>query len=77
MTLSLDIGSVGDRFRELIERARAGDEIVISEAGAPVARIVPIDVPATRGFGTMRGQVWISDDFDAPLSEDELGEWEK
>lgn len=77
MTLSLDIGAVEKRLRELIERARAGDEILISEAGDPVARIVPIDAPSKRGFGVLKGQIKISDDFNASLPADELREWEK
>jgi prevent-host-death family protein len=53
---------------ELIERAAAGEEIVIAKSGTPRARLVPLAVarPA-RTPGGWEGQVWIADDFDAPL----------
>jgi prevent-host-death family protein len=53
---------------QLVERAAAGEEIVIAKAGRPLARLVPIEgrgVP--RRPGAWKGQVWIADDFDAPL----------
>lgn len=50
----------------LVERARSGEEIVISRNGEPVARLVPVE--AVNGFaqlrGSWRGQVEIADDFD-------------
>ena len=46
----------------------AGEEIVISKAGKPVARLVPFHkVRKKRVPGLDRGKVWIADDFDAPL----------
>lgn len=53
---------------QLVDRAAAGEEIVIAKAGRPLARLVPLDsrgVP--RRPGAWKGQVWIADDFDAPL----------
>ncbi len=49
----------------LVERAAAGEEIVIAKAGRPVARLVahrPDPVP--RRPGALRGRIWIADDFD-------------
>lgn len=50
----------------LVERAQAGEEIVISRNGTPVARLVAVE--ARNGFaelrGRWRGQVEIADDFD-------------
>ena len=49
----------------LVERAAAGEEIVISKAGRPVARLGPIPRAVTpREPGRWRGQVLIHDDFD-------------
>lgn len=50
----------------LLDRAAAGEEIVIGRAGKPVARLVPLEQRPQRVFGALAGQVWISDDFDAP-----------
>jgi prevent-host-death family protein len=49
---------------QLVERATAGEEIVITRYGKPVARLVP----ATNSFaslrGVLRGQIHMADDFD-------------
>ena len=52
----------------LIEEAIAGEEIVIAKAGKPMVRLVPVgkkDIRKT--LGMLKGKIWISDDFDAPL----------
>ncbi len=54
------------KLSQLVERAQAGEEIVIARNGEPVARLVP--VAAANSFaslrGRWRGQVQIADDFD-------------
>jgi prevent-host-death family protein len=57
----------------LIDRAAAGEEIVIGRAGKPVARLVPLAAPQ-RTFGSLRGQVWMADDFDDDLGLADLFE---
>ena len=59
----------------LIDRAAAGEEIVIGRAGKPVARLVPLSPHTPRTFGALTGQVWISDDFHA-VDDDLTGEFE-
>jgi len=52
----------------LLARVAAGEEIIISKAGKPVARLVPFHGPRKKRVSGMdRGKVWIADDFDAPL----------
>jgi prevent-host-death family protein len=54
----------------LVERAAAGDEIVISKSGKPKARLVPLDdFRPMREPGKGRGQWKAKDDFDDPLPE--------
>lgn len=55
----------------LLERVEGGERIVIARAGTPVAMLVPL-APATpepRRIGLWQGQVWMADDFDAPLPD--------
>ncbi len=47
------------------------EETVIRRAGKPVARLVPLD-SAVRTFGSLRGQVWMADDFDDDLGMADL-----
>ncbi len=57
----------------LLQRVSAGEEVTIARAGVPVARLVAIEPQKkTRPLGFARGQVWVADDFDAPLPDDLL-----
>jgi prevent-host-death family protein len=60
----------------LLKRVAMGEEIVITSSGEPVARLVPIDKPRTRILGIDRGVFVIPDDFNDPLPEDMLAEFE-
>jgi prevent-host-death family protein len=52
----------------LLDRAHAGEEIVIAKGGEPYARLVPLAVPRReRRAGTLRGQVALTEGFFAPL----------
>ena len=53
-------------FSKLVERAAAGEEIVIAKAGKPVARLVPysdLGVPK-RKPGSLKGKIRILPGFD-------------
>jgi prevent-host-death family protein len=52
----------------LLERAHAGEEIVIAKGGKPYARLLPLaPQPPKRRPGTLRGVVEIGDSFFEPL----------
>ncbi len=52
----------------LVERAAAGEEIIIAKAGKPMAKLVAAGRPARRRKpGGWKGRVVIRKDFDAPL----------
>ncbi len=56
---------------ELVERAAAGEDVVIAKAGTPRVRLVPVDAaPITRRPGRAKGRIHIAEDFDAPLPEE-------
>jgi prevent-host-death family protein len=62
---------------QLIERAHAGEEVVIARGDVPVARLVPLIGRAPkRRPGTLRGLVTIPRSFFDPLPADELDAWE-
>lgn len=65
------------KLSSLIEKAQAGEEIVIARAGKPVARLSP--VATTRGtrsgvrFGGLKAaKLKLSRDFHAPLCDEDL-----
>ena len=52
-------------FSRLISRAEAGEEIVVSRAGKPVAKIVAYTAPTKpRVPGLLRGKIEIKPGFD-------------
>jgi prevent-host-death family protein len=66
---TVNVHEAKTHLSRLLERVERGEEIVIARAGVPVAKLVPLaPVSRTRGvLGKYRGQIWISEDFDAPL----------
>ena len=52
----------------LLRRAEAGEEVVITRSGLPVARLSPVH-GSRRIFGQDRGRFVVPNDFDAPLEE--------
>jgi prevent-host-death family protein len=70
MTDTINVHEAKTHLSRLLERAEAGEEIVIARAGRPVARLVPYanDRPK-RVFGRLRGQIVIHDDFDVDNEE--------
>ncbi|HEU5458203.1 MAG TPA: type II toxin-antitoxin system prevent-host-death family antitoxin [Terracidiphilus sp.] len=62
-----------DHFTELLRAAEAGEQVVITRHGKPVARIGPVP-KEKRGvrLGGMKGRVRLLPGWDKPISEDEL-----
>lgn len=54
-----------------------GEEIVIARRGEPVARLVPVEERPERQLGIDAGRFEVPEDFDAPLPESVLDEFEK
>jgi prevent-host-death family protein len=54
------------KLSQLVERAEAGEEIVIARNGEPVARLVPVSSGGSLEsvWGIYRDQIHIADDFD-------------
>lgn len=75
--MAVNVHEAKTHFSKLLERVALGEEVVIARAGRPVARLVPIarDV-AERRPGSARGDVWVGDDFDAPLPDEVMSGFE-
>jgi prevent-host-death family protein len=61
----------------LLRQVMAGDEVVITRGGTPIARLVPVDGRRTRILGSDDGVYQIPDDFDAPLPDEVLDGFER
>jgi prevent-host-death family protein len=75
MTAIVNIYDAKTQLSRLVERAAAGEEILIARAGKPMARLVPIDRHEPRRPGLLEGLV-VPDALFDPLPEDELSRWE-
>jgi prevent-host-death family protein len=66
------------QLSQLVERAAAGEEIVIAKSGRPRARLVPLeDTRALRVPGKGKGRWRLRKDFDAQLPEGVIREFER
>jgi len=60
----------------LVERALAGEEVVIARNGEPLVKLVPVEKKREpRVPGKYKGQIWIAPGCFDPMTEEELEEW--
>ena len=60
----------------LIQKAEAGEEVVIARGKIPVVRLVPVKAgKPERRFGAFRGRARVSAAFFRPLTRAELKAW--
>lgn len=77
MAETINLYEAKTHLSQLVERAAAGEEIIIAKAGRPKARLVPVQkTQRRRKPGLWKGRVWIADDFDDPLPDDILAGFE-
>ena len=73
----VNIHEAKTHLSRLLSRIERGEEIVIARAGRPIARLLPFAASSTkRVLGGARSRVWIADDFDAPLPDNVLANFE-
>jgi len=74
---TVNIHEAKTHLSRLLDRVRAGEEIVIAKAGRPIARLVAFAPPGERALGLDAGQGFIAADFDGPLPSDVLADFER
>mgnify|MGYP001619957610 CR=1 FL=1 len=69
---SVDVRDAQARLTELVPRVMAGTEVILTDRGKPVVRLVPVAVPraGTRQAGLHAGAIEMSNDFNEPLPDD-------
>lgn len=78
MSKTVNIHEAKTNLSKLLARVANGEEVIISKAGKPIAKLVSIEEkPKTRSPGSAKGKVVIEDDFDAPLPDDVLKTFEE
>ena len=73
---SIGLFDAKTHLSELVARAERGEEVVITRHNKPVAKLVPyVESVEPRVGGQWKGKIWLADDWDAPMTEEELKEW--
>ena len=61
------------QLSRIIERVEQGEEIIISRAGSPVAKVIPIAGQVKRsGRGSLRGRIVLAPDWDSDEVNDAI-----
>jgi antitoxin (DNA-binding transcriptional repressor) of toxin-antitoxin stability system len=76
-TVHVSVDEIKSDLPAYLQRVEAGETFIIVEAGKPVAEIKPIvSSAALRPFGLCVGEFRVPDDFDEPLPENVIEEFE-
>lgn len=70
---TVNIHEAKTHLSRLVEKAAKGESVIIAKAGKPMAKLVPIEAPATpakRRFGFLKGKIKVPDDFDTMGQEE-------
>lgn len=77
MTLEIPVKKKNNQLAELITQLEQEEEIILTQDGKPVARLVSLyRKPTKRTPGSAKGQITIMPDFDDPLPEEILSAFE-
>ncbi|HEY4641736.1 MAG TPA: type II toxin-antitoxin system prevent-host-death family antitoxin [Thermoanaerobaculia bacterium] len=75
--MNVTVEEIKENPEAIIHRVVEGETVVVTERDRPIAEIRPIEeVKRPRPFGLARGTFVVPDDFDAPLPEDVLRDFE-
>ncbi len=68
--MNVNVYAAKTQLSRLIDLAMAGQEVVITRHGRPVAKLVSaVAMNEPRKLGLLRGRIRIGKDFDAPLPD--------
>jgi prevent-host-death family protein len=74
MTAQFNVAAAKAKLSELLDRAMAGEDIVIARAGKPLAKLTPLPDKRPRQPGAWRGWGWDvpTEVFLAPMDPEDL-----
>lgn len=76
--MNVTVDEIKSDIEGVLERIRDGETLVVTDHDRPIAEIRPVVRARTpRPFGLARGTFSVADDFDAPLPEDILRDFER
>lgn len=77
MAMRVNVHEAKTHLSRLIKAALEGEEVILTKAGKPQVKLVPVELPkGKRPLGLFAGAgTWMSDDFNAELTDEEIGGW--
>jgi len=75
MTITVNVHEAKTHFSRLLDKAHAGQEIILAKSGKPYARLVPL-APEAGGRRPGRLQGRVGERFFDPLPDSELDVWD-
>jgi prevent-host-death family protein len=72
--IKVNVHEAKTHLSRLLDRALAGEEVVIARAGRPLVRLVPVAARGRRVPPSVPGLI-VTDAFLDPLPPDELARW--
>ena len=73
-----NIAEAKTHFSKLLARIARGERILIAKNGRPVAELRPLSAQnVERHFGELKGRIRVAGDFNAPLPEGVLRDFER
>lgn len=74
---AVNIYEAKTRLSQLVDKAAAGEDVVVSRNGKPLVRITQlVDAKRAVKFGVLKGRVKVASDFNAPLPPEALAGFE-
>jgi prevent-host-death family protein len=68
--MEVNIHEAKTHLSRLLQKVAEGEEVVISRAGVPVAKLIAVGPKSgKRPLGFDHGRIWMAEDFDAPMPE--------
>lgn len=63
------------QLSKILEKVEHGEEVVISRAGKPIAKVVPLKTLTRRhARGSLRGTLFMADEWDSPQTNDAIAD---
>ena len=75
-SVTVNIFQAKTQLSKFVAMAEQGKEVIIARAGKPVARLTQLKPKKQIVFGLLKGKIHVADDFDAPLPDDVLADFE-
>ena len=68
--MEVNVHEAKTQLSRLLERVAIGEKIVITKAGKPVAKLVPVRPRSGIKLGSVKGEFVVPDDFNDPLPKE-------